>query len=75
MIDVLGENISKDIYTSVKKATAHFKNNAVSEGTEEMIKKAIEIKADKSDITRIANDKANKIDAEMALNWIDVLHK
>ena len=39
------------------------------------MKEVVAVKADKSIIETIVNEKANKVDTEMCLRWVDLLHK
>lgn len=41
----------------------------------EQMKGVVAVKADQSQIDLIANEKANKVDTEMCLRWVDLLHK
>ena len=41
----------------------------------DQMKGIVAVKADKSSIDLIANEKANKVDTEMCLRWVDLLHK
>jgi hypothetical protein len=89
-IDALGQNISREIYSAVKRVTMHLNKNiptgsmgAVFAGpngnvfnpSEVELRKAIEAKADKADLIEINNLKSNKMDTENTLRWIDLLHK
>lgn len=84
MIDEMGKNISKDIYTAVRRATSHLSKNseggagspmATSEkGMTEDIKAAILSKADKTDIETLTQFKANKCDMELTFKWVELMH-
>ena len=39
------------------------------------MKGVVAVKADKSVIDQIVTEKANKVDTEMCLRWVDLLHK
>ena len=39
------------------------------------MKEVVAVKADKSIVETIVNEKANKVDTEMCLRWVDLLHK
>ena len=39
------------------------------------MKDVVSIKADKAVIDMIVQEKANKVDTEMCLRWVDLLHK
>jgi len=39
------------------------------------MKSVVDVKADKVAIESIVNEKANKVDTEMCLRWVDLLHK
>lgn len=39
------------------------------------MKKAVNQKADITIVDSIVNEKANKVDTEMCLRWVDLLHK
>ena len=58
-IDILGQNISKDIYSAVKKATAHLRNKDTLNQkhnnfsiTEQELKDLVESKATKADLQK-----------------------
>jgi hypothetical protein len=83
-IDVMGRNVSKDIYSAVRRATSHLvKQAAEKDGpngggsgimSEEM-KMIMGRKADKNEIEGLITLKANKCDAELAFKWLDLVHK
>ena len=39
------------------------------------MKDIVQVKADKDTVDTIVNEKANKVDTEMCLRWVDLLHK
>ena len=39
------------------------------------MKQVVAVKADKAVLDTIVNEKANKVDTEMCLRWVDLLHK
>ena len=39
------------------------------------LKNLISAKADKTELTILSNLKSNKVDTELALRWINVMHK
>ena len=41
----------------------------------EQMKGVVAVKADKSSLDEIVIEKANKVDTEMCLRWVDLLHK
>ena len=41
----------------------------------EQMKGVVAIKADKTAVDVLVNEKANKVDTEMCLRWVDLLHK
>ena len=41
----------------------------------EQMREVVATKADKEKIDAIVNEKANKVDTEMCLRWVDLLHK
>ena len=41
----------------------------------EQMKSVVAVKADASIIDQIVTEKANKVDTEMCLRWVDLLHK
>ena len=41
----------------------------------EQMKGVVAVKADKSSLDEIIIEKANKVDTEMCLRWVDLLHK
>ena len=78
----MGGNISKDIYTAVRRATSNLvKNNKESEGKGDSVAMGEEIKiilaskADRSDIDNLNHLKGNKCDTELSFQWIDLVHK
>ena len=84
MIDVMGRNISKDIYSAVRRATSHLTKTegnpaaASSNGTgimSEDFKVAMISKADKSEVEGLQQTKANKCDIELSFKWLELVHK
>ena len=41
----------------------------------EQMKSVVSVKADKLQLENVVNEKANKVDTEMCLRWVDLLHK
>jgi len=41
----------------------------------EQVKSVVAVKADQAAIDKIVDEKANKVDTEMCLRWVDLLHK
>lgn len=41
----------------------------------EQMKGVVNVKADKAQMDQIVQEKANKVDTEMCLRWVDLLHK
>ncbi len=39
------------------------------------VKGIVAVKADKEQVEKIVDEKANKVDTEMCLRWVDLLHK
>ena len=39
------------------------------------MKSVVSVKADKLQLENVVNEKANKVDTEMCLRWVDLLHK
>ena len=39
------------------------------------VKGIVAVKADKEHLEKIVDEKANKVDTEMCLRWVDLLHK
>ncbi len=39
------------------------------------VKGIVAVKADKDQVEKIVDEKANKVDTEMCLRWVDLLHK
>ena len=39
------------------------------------MKQVVAVKADKAIVETLVNEKANKVDTEMCLRWVDLLHK
>ncbi|CDW89243.1 UNKNOWN [Stylonychia lemnae] len=82
MIDILGKQISKDIYQAVRRATHHLTkqtdgqtNITDNSSSFEEIKQQMNIKVDRQELQDIANQKSNKKDTELSLRWIDIIHK
>lgn len=85
----MGKNISKDIYSAVKRATANISKNpnvgdpsniaefgtAGGSGGGEDLRSLIISKADKFEIENIQMMKANKCDTDLCFKWLDVLQK
>lgn len=68
------------MYTAVRRmmnqASQKEENQPVSMTTVvEHVKRVVSDKADASVIERLVNEKANKVDTEMCLRWVDLLHK
>lgn len=84
---MMGKNISKDIYSAVKRATANISkgpnvgdpNNIAEFGTPgsggEDLRSIIISKADKFEIENMQIMKANKCDTDLCFKWLDVLQK
>eukprot|EP00347_Sterkiella_histriomuscorum_P005859 403355004 len=83
MIDILGKQISKDIYTAVRRATLHLTKQVDGQGQSggdsgilsETFQKQLQNKADRAELLQISNLKSNKQDTEISLRWIDVIHR
>jgi len=68
------------MYSAVRRTISQMQqkeeNQPVSMATViEQIKLVVAEKADKSKIDAIVSEKANKVDTEMCLRWVDLLHK
>lgn len=86
-IDMMGKNISKDIYSAVKRATANItkspnvgdSNNIAEFGTlgsgGEDLRSMIISKAEKFELENMQMMKANKCDTDLCFKWLDVLQK
>ena len=87
-IDMMGKNISKDIYSAVRKATANMKaqnntgggDNIAEFGPEgnrntDDLKSILLTKADKFELETLSLLKANKCDTELSFKWLDLMHK
>lgn len=86
-IDMMGKNISKDIYSAVKRATANISKGPgdpgnISEfgalgsiGGGEDFRSLIISKADKFELENMQIMKANKCDTDLCFKWLDVLQK
>eukprot|EP00347_Sterkiella_histriomuscorum_P010846 403374700 len=91
MIDILGKNISKDIYAAVRRATLHLsKNTSMQIGgnggdlenqtgnysiANEEMKSIIASKVDRQELNEIFQNKSNKKDTELCLRWIEIIHR
>ena len=72
--------IQKEMNNAVRRAFNQHKakdeNQPVSMATVmEQMKDVVAVKADKSALQYIVDEKANKVDTEMCLRWVDLLHK
>eukprot|EP00347_Sterkiella_histriomuscorum_P015229 403357819 len=81
-LDVLGSNISKDIYAAVKKISQQiiqkpgsYSNPNQIQITDQEFKNTLDSKANKADLIEIQNQKSNKSDFENIVRWIEALHK
>lgn len=92
-MDILGKQITKDIFTAVKKATSHLQKNSpymkdgegaamleqVSGGASsqqvEEIKALVKSKADQQDLASLNATKANKIDTQLAMRWVEIINR
>eukprot|EP00347_Sterkiella_histriomuscorum_P012456 403368505 len=77
-LDILGQNISKDIYAAVKKATSHLNNKQMSKSnmfsiSEEELRALIEAKVDKQEFQVLCLQKSNKQDTQQLIQWIEAL--
>ncbi len=78
---MLGRQITKDIFSAVKRATAHLKD--VGQGGQSggggvissEFKQVVSEKADKSLVEEVILAKANKIDTQVAMDWIELLNR
>ena len=85
LIDSLGQQITKDIFTAVKRATSHLKQNAVTAGEgapalggtimSEELKVIVASKADQQALLDLQATKANKIDTQLAMRWVEVINR
>ena len=81
MIDLLGQSISKDIYSAVRKATMHLTKNSDSPGKGiesnimEEVFGLVARKVDRQELIDVKNTKSNKVDTDLAFRWIDIVHK
>lgn len=84
LLQTLNENIGKDIFAAVRRATASLQknNNNTSnvpnaligvDGTE--IKGLLMQKADRKELDALNDLKSNKVDTEQTMKAIDILHK
>lgn len=39
------------------------------------MKQVVAVKADKDQLEQVVSEKANKVDTEMCMRWVDLLHK
>jgi len=82
---MLGRQISKDIFSAVKKATAHLKASGDGSGAAtsgnaigiigEDFKQIVNEKADRRELEEMVQLKANKMDTQLALRWIELLSR
>ena len=80
MVQFQARQLQKEMYTAVRRmmnqASQKEENQPVSMTTVvEHVKRVVSDKADASVIERLVNEKANKVDTEMCLRWVDLLHK
>ena len=84
----MGKNISKDIYSAVKRATANISKGTIpgdniaefgQDGQRrefgEDLRSIILGKADKFDMESMQTLKANKCDTDLCFKWLDIIHK
>jgi hypothetical protein len=83
-IDILGKTITKDIFSAVKRATGHLQkgsaltaNTNVGEiqATTEELKALITQKADRQEVQDMSTLKANKIDTELTMRWVEQINR
>ena len=72
------------MYSAVRRVfSAHTANNSSADDGKPLtmstvmseMKQVVAVKADKAIVETLVNEKANKVDTEMCLRWVDLLHK
>lgn len=91
-MDILGKQITRDIFQAVKKATSHLQKNSAymkGEGAAlleqvaggassqqlEEIKALVRSKAEAQEVAALQASKANKIDTQLAMRWVEVMNR
>lgn len=72
------KQLQAELYSTVKREILRTDNKTKSgevEGASESIMEAIKGKATRVEVDTVTNQKANKIDVEICLKWVDLLHK
>ena len=80
MVKFQARQLQKEMYSAVRRAFNQHKqkdeNQPVSMASVmEQMKGVVATKADKTLIDQMVVEKANKVDTEMCLRWVDLLHK
>ncbi|CDW86627.1 UNKNOWN [Stylonychia lemnae] len=86
MIDILGKNVSKDIYAAVRRATQHLSKNQTmgssprQNGNDELgfseeARNILQNKVDRQEFSDQLKSKSNKKDTELTLRWIEIIHR
>lgn len=80
MVKFQARQLQKEMFSAVRRAfnqhQSKEENQPVSMATVlTEVKGIVSIKADKDQVEKIVDEKANKVDTEMCLRWVDLLHK
>ena len=80
MVKFQSRQLQKEMFSAVRRAFNQHQqkeeNQPVSMATVmEQMKGVVAVKADQSTLDEIVTEKANKVDTEMCLRWVDLLHK
>ena len=80
MVKFQAKQLQKEMYSAVRRTMNQVgqkeENQPVSMSTVvQHVKAVVSSKADKETIDSLVSEKANKIDTEMCLRWVDLLHK
>ena len=80
LVKFQARQLQKEMFSAVRRAFNQHQqkeeNQPVSMATVmEQMKGVVAVKADQTAIDQIVSEKANKVDTEMCLRWVDLLHK
>ena len=74
------KTIQKDMFTAIRRAIGQMKQEKAETSPEVKevqlaVQKMLQEKADTEKVLALEHQKANKIDTEISLRWVDLLHK
>ncbi len=74
------KTIQKDMFTAIRRAIGQMKQEKAETSPEVQevqlaVQKMLQEKADTEKVLALEHQKANKIDTEISLRWVDLLHK